>query len=246
MKYLIALLLSGFLTYGFSQKTFKVNSNAGRKISIKINGHEYNTIDSSYRTITTASSVFDTLQISGGANSYETKILCDFKHDSSYTFILACCGSIDIVPSWKLSYDSLKIWSEQMDTNYEAAHFKFQSWFMDHPKITFRIKNGSAKDSIYAWYSDHACFPSFKLIDENGWKYGSPIKCYYWSNISFFEFFKTKAIYDEKFINQGIIEDHFPDYSEKLGVIATRLFDDGWYSITYDLKTRQIILTQDD
>ena len=226
----ILTLLVGIITYG--QNYFSLNSNIGKK-TVVINGKNY-TIDSTYSKIETAYPKFDTLLFKNDGWEDDHKIYCNFKPDSSYTFILACCGSTDIVPSWKANHDSLKTW----DFN------KCKSLLMDKPHITLKITNGSSKDSIYGWYSDYSCIPHFKILDKKGWKYGVPVKCFYWNNISPFIFFKSKEDYSKSRKEDGVIENEYPeeDY-QKLGLIYLRLFDNKNYTISYDVITKNTTLT---
>jgi len=151
-----------------------------------------------------------------------------------------CCAMTDVAPSCRfrlIKYNVIDTTDEEDET--------IQYALMDMPSITFKIKTGNKKDSIYAWYQDHACFPSFKWIDEKGWDYGSPVKCFYWSNISAFTFFKSKADYSKDLNEFGIIEDIFPEDQEgyeHLGTIYVRLFDDEKFMITYDVKKKRIKL----
>ncbi len=260
MKWILLFLMIIVSVHAEAQKKIRINAKKNisglEKMEIVINGNSY-FIDTLYNTIILPQEhQFDTLEINPGG----IKVLCNFENDSSYTLIGACCASTDIVPSWKCPDSTIENIEELSDEAFYEQHEANKQHMMDRPQITFKIENGSSKDSIYAWYADHASFPSFKLIDEEGWQYGSPIKGFYWSNISFFEFFKSTR--DFKALNtkhpdgtihwmmneQGIVEDVYPDYDqdESLGTIATRLFGNNHYTITYDLLTKQITLTKDD
>lgn len=238
MKWMIAILfyLSASV-WGFGQKYFQLQSTIG-SFDIILNG-KIHTIDSNFKKLPTRFPQFDTLRFRNETWSDETAFICNFKPDSSYSCITACCGTTDIIQSWKLQNDSVRFWDLELDFD------KIQRLFMDRPSFTLKIKNGTSKDSIYAWYCDHACFPSFKLIDKNGWEYGTPAKCFYWSNMSMFEFFKSKEDYSKDINQYGIVEDVFPDGSQRLGYIFVRLFDDEKFTITYDVKKKNIRLEYD-
>lgn len=225
----------------FGKDAFKINSSAG-KVKITINGIKYE-IDSNYTSIKTRFPIMDTitfLEQTIGENSGR-KLICNFKPDSSYTITPACCATLDIIQSYKVNIDSLNYWGEK------EQYDKIQEKLMDQSYFILKIKNGTKKDSIYAWYTDYACFPSYKLIDEIGWEYGIPVKCFYWSNISTFTFFKTQQD-DSEFKNEfGVIEDQFPsEKSETLATITVRLFDKDRYIITYDVLKKKISLEYQD
>lgn len=237
------IILTGLIIISFQitlngQNIFNINSNIGLKV-ITVNGNLYQ-IDSTYSNIKTNFPDFDTISFGTESRWQEMKILCNFKPDSSYTLVFACCSSTDIVPSWKANFDSLKIW------DYEINFDKIQSLLLDKPKITLKLLNGSVNDTIFGWNADYACFPKIIRVTDSPFLYGVPSKCFYWTNISQFEFFKSnKNLYNLKDEN-GFIEDVFPEENhEKLAYIYFRLFDDGYYTITYDLKLKKAILTSD-
>lgn len=216
------------------QGHFRLQSAVGA-IHVTVNGTPY-LIDSTYSLIKTAFPAFDTLTILDPSRHEETAILCNFKADSFYTLIPACCASIDVAPSWKANSDSLRKWDD-----YERDFEKILALLMDKPRFTLKISNGSANDSIYGWYVDYACFPRFKVLDCKGWEYGVASKCFFWNNISTFAFFKSSMDYSQGLNSAGEVEDTFPDEEmELLGTITVRLFDNEDYVIDYDVETRDI------
>jgi hypothetical protein len=242
MKQLIFLLYSTFLlivftfsgTTCFGKNYFRINSKIGSK-EIIVNGKLYK-IDSGFTKIETQYPKFDLLSFKYDAWVDDIKIYCNFKPDSSYTCILACCGSTDIVSSWKTEHDSLGVWGLE----------KTQALLMDKPVFTLKTIHATLKDSIYAWYADHSCYPTFKIVDDSGWKYGTMVKCGYWNNISPFLFFKSSADYSENRRPDGTVVQVFPEegYKEQ-GIIYIRLFDNKSYTISFDYATKNIRLSYD-
>jgi hypothetical protein len=233
----VALLVGG---YGFGQKSFKIKSNVNRPIEIMVNGNVY-AIDSTFQEIETNFPEFDSLFLSW-EKGHRTKdpILCNFKPDSLYSIFHSCCATLDVYPTNEVENDSLNHW------DFEADHSKIQKLMLDNPSITFRT-NGEITDSIYAWYVDYSCMPQFKLINEKGWEYGSPDKCFYWSNISWFRFFKIQKDFSTFQNEKGIVEDIYPDQElsntyELLGQIVVRLFDNDKYIIYYDVGEKKVSL----
>lgn len=247
---MLLFLLSATLCVGKSY--FRVNSRVGAK-EIIVNGKLYH-IDSTYTKIETLFPKFDRLSFKEDDFREDIKVYCNFKSDSSYTLIGACCGSTDIVSSWKARID-VSNWKIVTDTSVYFDMEMAKAVLMDKPVITLKVINASLKDSIYGWYSDHSCFPSFKLLDDKGWKYGTPVKCFYWNNISPFVFFKSKQNFSASTKENGVVEGEFPDVSDvdspnnknyqELGVIYIRLFDDESYNIIFDNKTQKVMLTHD-
>ena len=243
LVFLLVFMLQANISSGSG--VFRINSLFRGEISIRVNGKQY-TIDSTFTSIPTAYPLFDTLIFE--IRDSNSIILCNFRKDSSYTIYHASCGNPDIIPSWKLDYDSLKIWN----IDYDKYSLKIQNHLSDKPSFTLKIKNGTTKDSIYGWYMDYACFPQFKILDEKGWNYGVPVKCFYWNNISRFMFFTSSKNYKKYIYHDGIVEDIYPGFTfesetdkpniDVLGLITVRLFDDENYVITYDVKTKGITL----
>lgn len=195
------------------------------------------TIDSDVKKIPIRYPRFDTLQIIDKSWRTNIKIVCNFKPDSSYSFFINCCGMTDIAATWRFNH------IKPFDSTETEEAMRHE--LLDRPYFIFKIKNGTRQDSIYAWYQDHACFPSFKLIDKTGWAYGVPQKCFYWNNISPLTFFKIDiaplAYADET----GVIKDIYPedeDGYEHLGTLYVRIFDNDTYVVTYDGKTQKITM----
>lgn len=241
--YLISvILLLPALTFG--QKQFKIKSATGRSVTIKINSDTIS-FDSTYVTINTNYPAFDTFSFLAGGPNGPFPSICNFKADSAYSVIYACCGSLDIVPSWKMNVLKKNDW-DYVDNEY-------QEMLMDRPKFTLKVTNAKSQDSIYGWYSDAACFPVFKLLSEKGWYYGSAIKCYYWNNFSDFVFFTSDGNYSNDLNENCEIEDvyAYPNESEEdniqnLGRICVRLFDNDRYIITYDAESGEVKLEEDE
>lgn len=207
-------------------QNFRINSEMGSQ-RVCINQQWYG-IDSNFQEIPTLSGDFDRVQNS----ERPLPIYCNFEPDSSYTLSLACCGSMDIYPSWKLQSDSLKHW------DYEEDFDKIQSLLLDRPQFTLRLENPNPADTIYGWNADYACFTKFNRLNENGWFLGSPEKCFYWTNIACIQFLKS----DLDFSSQWNAEEHCyedfpgePDQMELLETILVRIFDDASYIISYDV-----------
>ena len=233
ISYLLLFLLISFI--GVGQNSFKINSPLADTVYISINGTKY-LVDSNFQTIQTNFPDFDTLVfIDNGARS----IIANFKSDSLYSIFYACCANYDIVPAPRLE----KLL--RMNWDYEENFNEIQELMLDKPRISFKVKNQTDVDFVYAWYVDYACFPRFKLIDDVGWNYGTPEKCFYWSNISSFEFFTTYAYLEDIKDENGVVHDYFPveyDDFKSLNSIHTRLFDNNEYLIEYDLNTGAIKL----
>lgn len=227
------------------QGQFGLNSALEKEMSIVLNGDTI-VIDSSFTKIESNYPIFDTLIFLNNVDVVQPKVLCNFQPDSLYSLHYACCGSIDIIPSWKIDFITKnEIW---YDDN------RYQDLMMDLPSFTLRVVNNFEKDSIYGWYVDHACFPSFKLLIDNDWEYGIPLKCYYWNNISEFDFFTSNQDYSSHIDDDtGVVEDWFPypnddekTVIEKVGTIRVRLFDNDSYLLIYDVQTSTVHLEIDD
>jgi hypothetical protein len=245
LKILPSILLLMLIALGAldcrGQQYFHVQSSIG-EITIEVNGKTY-TIDSTFSRIKTHYPGFDTLLFRTVSDGMDREILCNFQPDSVYTFLPACCGSIDIVPFRETQVVEDSLWWDDFEGNFD----KIQAVFLDRPFVTLKVVNGSVKDSVYGWYSDHACWPSFKLLDSIGWGYGAPVKCFYWNNISTFVFFTGTGPDTAGRNEQGVVEDDFPeDYFAtgyaKLGDITVRLFDRRRYVITYDVASGRVEL----
>lgn len=228
--YSLVVLMAG---HAAAQKHFRIKSDIGDTVKIIVNGKPYIVTVEGIK-IPTLYPEFDSLNLMPGLKF--PNIVCNFKPDSLYSIIPACCATLDVVPAWKLRADSLKYWDD-----YERDFEKIQQLLMDKSRFVLRIKNGSERDSIYGWYADWACFPSIKLMNEEGWNYGTPVKCFYWSNISYFSFFQTHRSFYDSVSTEGVIHDVFPpDEAKRLGSVAVRFFDDDEFVITYDVKKQKL------
>lgn len=218
----------------FSQDHFNLNTVIGDSVEVTVNGTKIY-LHSEYTNIKTNYPKFDTLFLSG-----KEPIICNFKPDTNYSVCGACCATLDVIPSSKLNCDSLKIW------NFEEDASKIQNQLMDRPFVSLRLSQ-STNDTIYGWYADYACMPKFKALTREKWEYGVPVKCFYWSNVSPFMFFKSIEDYTKGLRNNGEIEDEYPDYEkiEKLASINLRLFDNHRFILTYDIDTETILLEYD-
>ncbi|MCL2132050.1 MAG: hypothetical protein FWH36_06330 [Lentimicrobiaceae bacterium] len=219
---LLFLLFLITKTCCYSQDKFTLNSIVGLQ-TIQINGREY-LIDSIEMKIKTNYPKFDTIVFT----SYnDVPIICNFKPDTVYSITGACCAELDIIPESKLKNDSAFTWDED-DLD------KIHNQFLDKPFISIRTKK-NPKDSIYAWHADAACETEHRLINSSLWRLGVPPKCFYWSNITTIQFFKT----DNKMPNH-----EKSDLEEFLGInniieltsISFRLFDNERFIIIYDKK----------
>lgn len=229
--------------FSSGQNQFRLNSAIDKTVLIEVNGDTIN-LDSAFISIKTNYPEFDTLTFLNETGDNSTLVICNFKPDSVYSLYYACCGSIDVLPFNKIEFITRN--NIQYDDN------RYQALLMDRPYFTLNVTNQSNNDSIYGWYSDHACFPKFKLLSFNDWEYGVTEKCYYWNNISNFVFFKSNADYSDQLNEEDIIEDWFPypndDKSiiiEKIGSICVRLFDNDRYTITYDAQSSTVSLELD-
>lgn len=201
-----------------------------------VNGKRY-LIDSTYTKIKSHYPLFDTLSFGVEKGSSNREILCQFKPDSMYTLIMACCASTDIVPSWKAYADSLKHW------DYERDFEKIQHLLLDVPKFKVKLSNASIDDTIYAWSPDYACLPRIIHVKDTLQEYGRIDKCWYWTNISAIEFFKTDEQLNLLKEDDGFIYEVFPkDNRNQLADIFFRIFDNDFYTIVYDIKTKEIEL----
>ena len=228
--FLLTVLITSACCY--SQNEFTLNSINGLQ-TIQINGKQY-WIDSTEVKIKTNYPKFDTIVF---LSLYNTPIICNFKPDSIYSITPACCAELDIIPQSKLRNDSLHIWA--LEDSYDFD--KIQNQLIDKPFISIKTKN-NPRDSIYAWHADAACETEYKLINSNLWLLGVPPKCYYWSNITTIQFFKTdnkmpshKETDLEEFLGiKNIVE---------LSSISFRLFDNERFIIIFDEKKLTTKLT---
>lgn len=224
---ILVLYLSPFLSNG--QNFFELKSEVGLK-TIKINGKEYN-IESSKQLVKTNFPDFDTLYFDS-----EEPIICNFKPDSSYSLIMACCGSTDIVSSYK--YEITKSMNFESEKDIE----EIKSVLLDQPYLFINTINNFT-DSIYAWNSDAACQPVFNKLDKEFWKMGQPPKCYYWSNINYILFFQKDTKYSSINDKDDDIESLLEiDGVHRLKYIAIRFFDNEHFEITFDKSINEIFI----
>lgn len=234
----VLILLTSFIS--FSQNTFRLKHNFTSE-PVRINGVNYEVDSSGFLEIQTNYPGFDTLTFLRFGNH---PILCNFKPDSSYVVFMACCGSSDVV-----SYNKFE--------NFKRDCFGFESEFLvldaqdyllDSPQISLRIKS-QTKDTIYGWNADYACSSKFKRMTTQSWDYGTPMKCFYWSNINRFEFFTSGRNYLEEANKEGVVEDIFREIGfgdEKedpvLGAVAVRLFDNHHFEIIFDPISHEVTI----
>lgn len=231
---LISILIIFIPTLLFGQNYFYLNSKTNDSVLVEVNGVSYVISEEPVR-VKTKSPVFDTLVFKIEGPNSSDKIICNFKIDSLYSIAGACCATLDVFPAYKLKNDSLKVW------DYEEDFTKIQKLLMDKPYLSLKLKS-EEKDVIYGWHADMSCLPRFKSLSEQKWGYGIPQKCYYWSNISSFIFFKSKESYE---LNEsGVVVGVYPNFDEieVLGEIQVRLFDNERFVIEFDPKTQEIKL----
>jgi len=220
----ISVLSLIFTLTSYSKGKFSLNSPHGVQTVI-INGKHYS-IDSIGKKIPTNYPRFDTLSFQYEDHDSNFPVICNFKPDTSYCLIGACCGSIDIVPASKLKSDSLKHWSWPEDLE------KIKGQLMDKPFISVRTKK-SPKDSIYAWHEDASCITANSMINTQLWRLGVPPKCAYWNNITTILFFRTDnklPVHEETDLEEFLSIKNIVELSS----ISFRLFDDERFVIIYD------------
>ena len=228
------ILWSLLAIIGRGQHHFQLNSSVDDSLIVQINSQQF-VLDSNFTSIPTHYPGFDTLVFLNTSASGTNPIICNFKPDTSYSVNIACCASLDIIPSSKLDHDSLRFW------DYEKDHGKIKKQLMDRPSISMQVVNAQ-NDTIYGWYADYACMPTFKRLSNQEWRYGTPEKCYYWNNISTFIFFSSEENYLKSADKNGVIADIYPEPEEieVLGRITLRLFDDQSFVLTYDTESKQV------
>ena len=80
-------------------------------------------IDSVGTKILTNYPSFDTLVFKSEFPGSNNPIICNFKLDTTYYITVACCGSLDIIPTSKLKNDSLNYWDFEKD--FVAGYTQF-------------------------------------------------------------------------------------------------------------------------
>ncbi|MBX2947734.1 MAG: hypothetical protein KF704_00530 [Crocinitomicaceae bacterium] len=231
ISYLI-IILSTALSYG--QKTFTIQSAIGDGFPVEINGRTYR-INSTEIHISTNYPNFDTLAFLNEGPDQFMKVLCNFKPDSNYSLTVACCGSMDIVPTHKLQTDKLLFWDNEED------HEEVQALLMDKPHISLQLTQAS-EQPVYGWYADMACFTRYKQLTTTKWEYGTPEKCFYWNNVSTFLFFESENTCPDGWNEQGECEAYPDEAITVLGSVTYRLFDNERVVISYDPVSKKISL----
>lgn len=224
---ILSLLLS---LNTFCQNNFLLKSRIGEQ-KVLVNSFEYS-IDSIGLNIKTNYPSLDTIQFLTSPNP--KPIICNFHVDSSYTLTVACCGSLDIIPSGQFENDSLKHWDFEKDFN------KIQGQLLDQPYLIINT-TADAKDSIFAWNADGSCEPVFNQINQTPWEMGVLPKCFYWNNTNHIMFFKKDVAFNNIENKDDDIES-FLDISgvSRLLVVSVRLFHEKTFLMTYDYDNNEV------
>lgn len=228
----LIIILGAVICHG--QQTFTIQSAMGESLPVTINGRKYNLNDTETIAQTNYPD-FDTLIFPGIILGDDIHIICNFKPDSSYSLINACCGVMDIVPTYKLQVDKLLFWDNEED------HEEVQALLMDKPHISLQLTQAS-EQPVYGWYADMACFTRYKQLTTIKWEYGTPEKCFYWNNISTFLFFESGNACPDGWNEQGECEAYPDEAITVLGSVTYRLFDNERVVISYDPVSKKISL----
>ncbi|MEZ4842956.1 MAG: hypothetical protein R3A43_01755 [Bacteroidia bacterium] len=220
---LIALGLLFIPICTWAQHTFRVNSVAGQQI-IWVNSEAYLT-DSASIEIATNYPDFDTLVLP----LTKIKILVNFKPDSSYSIVPACCAEHDIIPKSKVQ--------QHFIFNFDTAEHTINDLHatMDKPFISIRTST-KTDDTIYAWHADWACLTQQSALDTVPWRLGVPTKCFYWSNTTAILFFKIDnrmPIHEKTDLEVFLGRTNLVE----LTTIHFRLFDDQRFILTFEEKS---------
>lgn len=229
--YLI-IVFGSAISYG--QKTFTLQSSIGDGFPVEINGRTY-TVNSDELRINTNYPDFDTLAFLNEGPDHSRKVLCNFKPDSSYSLTVACCGSLDIAPAYKLQIDQLLFWDDEKDDG------KIQALLLDRPHISLQLTREPDRP-VYGWYADMACFTRYKQLTTDKWEYGTPEKCFYWSNVSTFLFFESENACPDGWNQQGECEEYPDESITVLGSVTYRLFDNERFILSYDPMLKKVSL----
>ncbi|GAB5419216.1 MAG: hypothetical protein Crog4KO_25610 [Crocinitomicaceae bacterium] len=231
---------------GFGQETFHLRSSIGEQL-VAFNGGEYQ-VDSIGIELETHYPGFDTIQFQIDERD-RNFVLCNFKPDSSYSLIVACCGSIDLTPSSRLENDSLSLW------DYETDFDKIQGVLMDYPTFSFQLTE-TISDTVWGWVSDAACFPKIYPMTTEALEYGSPNKCFFWSNINHLHFFTQETPLNFWVNDDGLQEPQssvlkeydLPDFETfvTVGSVAVRFFDDHHFLVMVNPRTKEVYIRYDD
>lgn len=219
---------------GFAQDSFRINSTINHSIPLKINGKAY-TIGKDFTEIAVSNEAFYELVFLNRKSDSSKITLCNFKPNTDYSIIIACCATLDIVPSSKINDQLKSWWNNDTDDNF----YEIQNHLLDKPELYFDILNLD-HDFIYGWNMDWSCTPEIVKLTGGLQHYGVPIKCYYWTNMNTVSFFKAS----KEAFNFG--EDMLPDYEkiEVLKHINFRIFDNNSYVITYNMRLDTISIKQ--
>lgn len=232
---------------GFSQNTFHLRSSIGTQKAIV--NEKMVEIDSVGISIETHYPGFDSIQFLREYRDTAHFVLCNFKPDSSYVLIGACCGSTDITTSSKLEQVENKLLANRvhLDTaGFEAELFMAQEILWDRPTFTFRLTE-TLEDTVWGWSSDAACFSLVFPITEEPLNYGTPEKCFYWTNINHLHFFKQKNL-GSWIGGDGVEYYNWPEFETATTVAsqAVRFFDDHHFLVTVNPKTEELYIRYDD
>lgn len=242
MKTLFFLAFIFMYTPAQSQQgvTFQLNS-SWNVHTVVLNGDSLH-IDSNFQTLPTRYPAFDTLYLDGWG-----PVLCNFKPDSSYTLIIACCGTVDIIQTSKWNQ-----WRQVLNAHPDSLFdvLDVQPYLIDHASYYMQLE-GTTTDTVYGWYADYSCYPTIQRVSSVEPTFVPVEKCFYWSNINVFEFFTSDKDYLEYALDDGSIPDIFRETGEwdtkegedpLLGSIVVRLFDDGRFLIRFNLQTEKVTL----
>lgn len=239
MYRILLLLFASYALQSVAQSTFHLSCD-WLDVEVLINGKVY-AIDSMGADIETNYPGFDTLNF---LNRGDQDIVCNFKPNRSYVVSGACCGSLDILPIEKKK--ALLDHYEQIE-DIEAEMSNIKEYTLDFPTFSFKLTKNS-NDSIFFWSADYACQPRIIHSTNEIQEYGSASKCFYWSNITFLQFYETDDPREFTYGEDGMRYDYLPDFQEveDRGTIAVRLFDDHHFLVTLNVDTGEIYLRYDD
>lgn len=239
MRYFLLSSLLFISLHGIAQTTFRLASSWSEH-EITVNGQVY-TIDSVGITIETHYPGFDTLVLPFSSN---IPILCNFKPNREYLIVPACCATLDVVPKEK--EQQLVQSGGWLEDDYEDMS-RIQDYLMDQPTFSVGLTR-PASDSIFFWSADYACEPKIVPVTETPVNYGSVYKCFYWSNITFLQFYSSFEPREFMTGTDGLRYDYLPNFEEieDRGTIAVRLFDDHHFNVELNSETCEIYLRYDD
>lgn len=237
MKIIGYLIIVFSAATSYCQKTFTIQSAIGEPFPVTINGTKYN-LNNTETIVQTNYPGFDTLLFPGIVLDDDFKVICNFKPDSGYSLINACCGIMDIVPTRKLQSDKLLFWDN------EESYEEMQALLLDRSQISLRLTQASERP-VYGWYADRACFTRYKQLTTTKWEYGTPNKCFYWNNVSTFLFFESENACPDELNQQGECEEYPDETITVLGSVTYRLFDNERFILSYDPLSKKVSLAYD-